>query len=117
MHWCKRLWSDSLFGSDIYKGEASATLALFLLLLSFTEQWESIPEMKAACDCFQELGVCVDWARRAREGELAWQQLDIAQRRHHKSFAALWPDHVRPNPVSPELVILHFGGNYVICKN
>ena len=95
-HWCKRLWSDSLFGSDIYKGEASATLALFVLLLSFTEQWESIPEMKAACDCFQELGVCVDWVRRAREGELAWQQLDIAQRRHHKSFAALWPDHVRP---------------------
>lgn len=64
-HWTKRLFTDTFFTGNMYKGGAKQTQALTSLIRWLAETvWVKIPALAPKARCFLKLGTCVDCIRR-----------------------------------------------------
>ena len=95
-YWCKRLFVESYFSGQNYKGSASQCLALVLLLRYYVETvWQQVPALAEHCHCFLLLCRCIDILRTCAKTR-RFQELETAQVAHHEAFRVLHPNAVRP---------------------
>lgn len=95
-HWTKRLFTESFFYGNLYKGSAKQTVALTMLLRWIAETlWLSVPELAPYARCFLLLCRCVDCIRRITQLK-NYEMLSQVQSEHQQLFASLYHDSTRP---------------------
>lgn len=95
-YWTKRLFTDSFFSGNLYKGSAKQTQALTMLIRWLAESiWLKIPALEPRARSFLKLCECVDVIRRIALLR-NYNTLTQVQSEHQKMFSHLYHENVRP---------------------
>ncbi|CAE7582345.1 unnamed protein product [Symbiodinium sp. CCMP2456] len=92
-HWLARLFRESLWKGNMFKGSASQCESLVLLIRWYAValQWNAVPALRKQYESFKQLALCAD-ALKSTSRTKAWDSLATVQRDHMRCFLAAYPD-------------------------
>ena len=91
--WLARLFRESLWKGNMFKGSASQCESLVLLIRWYAValQWNAVPALRKQYESFKQLALCAD-ALKSTSRTKAWDSLATVQRDHMRCFLAAYPD-------------------------